>query len=430
MCPEAKLPGTAENCPDCLNLLKRCPQCGVWNRAWANHCRSCQAFLPAETGNWLGYRAGAQRLGVNDVKPPAWESESWDRLGILESGTSLQVGDSCWSLLGYDRHIVAIAKNGAIEIADPAQRATRYRLRAEGPLTCQPCINAGVLYLGASDSLTAYSLGALTLPTPRVTPLWRIPLQGIPIQALTAVDERLYVTVLRNDRKSVHVVENLASSPSSRVLLQPTSRVSWIAGDPRRRQVVFFSGEGRFPSVHAVKRGAHPELTTRSVSSLPPFAEHVPIALLGDKVFGVFGDDERLCRIDAASGVFEKALDADTKFFALIDEGGGAWGGDGVCIDTTGVSFLGADVKDGFAPHDRVMSGSPVILRQCTAIVAMTDGKVRLYDLAHLPRHQVWRVFPEGDQITALASFSNYIAIGNSRGSVKLLELRGKAADA
>ncbi len=428
-CPEKRLLANAESCPECQGFLKSCPGCGIHNRAFANFCRSCQASLSTGRGNWLSYKGGSRRLGLNNSQPSGGEPLHWENLEIRETSLKLQLGDSCRSLLGYDRHIIAISQNGTIEVGDPLRATADHRMKADGPVSCEPCIERGILYLGSPGRLTAYSLGGLGLAKPRLTPLWQLPLTGTPIQALAALDDRLYLTVFHPEgRKEVQVVEDLKRTPprAGRVL-HASARLSWVAADPVSKQVVFFSQEGKETHLHTVSQAGKPEMTSRPVL-LPPFAEQLPIALLGGKVFGVFGEDEKLCRVDVRTASFEQGLDTDTKLFSLSQEGEQDWDGDGVRVQTTGVAFLRSGVTDSFTPLDRVAKGSPIILQGSSAVLAMQDGRIRVYDLLRPPRHEVRRLTDDGEPITALASFQNFVAAGNAKGIVKVLELCGKRA--
>jgi hypothetical protein len=430
-CPQQRLPANAEDCPECQHFLKPCSQCGTRNRAFANFCRSCRAALPATRGNWLGYKGSTQRLGLNTASPPAWDPPRWENLEIRETGLKLQLGESCRGLLGYDRHLIAIGQNGAIEIGDPQRPASNLRFRAEGPISCEPCIDRGILYLGAPWRLSAWSLGGLTLANPQLISLWTLPLSGTPVQALTVLDNRLYVTVYHQEgRREVQVIDSLdRTPPPGPRVLHTASRLSWVAADPASHQVIFFSQEGSSLQLHTVAPNSRPELTSRPVT-LPTFADPVPIAFLGGKAFGVFGDEEKLCRIDIQSAAFEQALDTDTKLFSLNRDGERGWDGDGVRTDTTGVVFMISGIRDSFTPLERVAKGSPVILQGCAAVLGMMDGRIRLYDILHPPRNEVRRLSDDGEPIAALASFQNFVAAANTKGLVKVFELRGKGVAA
>jgi hypothetical protein len=399
----------------CGRLLKRCGDCATTNRAFAQFCRACSAALPAGKANWPTYRGGSRRLGLNPLAPGA-------DCRAREIGLTLNLGSECRSLLGYDGHLVAVSHDGMVVLADPAAAKSLCRFQTQGPITAQPCIHGGVLHLAARGQVSAYSLAAMTLDPPRVRPLWQVPLNGTPIHALTAAGNRLYVTVASPDWREIQVIDGIAGpQPAAPRPLHRAGKVSWVAADPEADHAVFLSEvEGHGVQLHLL----HPELTTHFVA-LRLLAEH-PIAFLSGTVFGVFGEGHRLYRINASTGAVDEPLEKDTQLFALGDDGAGEWDRDGVWIDSDGVSFARSGVRDSFQPYDRAVKGSPILVRDCAAVVGMEDGAVRIYYLDQLPRHEIWRVGNgSGVPITAIASFDSYIAAGNRDGVVELRELRG-----
>jgi len=389
----------------CGRAVKRCAYCGTRNRAFANYCRGCGIALPPSIANWSGYRGGSRRLGVHDAP---FASECVTRPVDLR----LRLGDPCRSVLGYDGHVIAVSLNGIVEIADPMRARTVCRFQAQGPMTAEPCISGGTLYLASRSHVSAYALAAMTLETPRVRPLWQVPFTGTVSRALTAAGGRLYVTVASADRREIHVIEHERAR-----LVHAAPKVSWIAADPEGSRAVFFSEtEGRV-QLHA----ASDDVTAQAVT-LPLPHDH-PIALLGNTIFGIFGANQRLYRIDATTGEIEEPLEEDTHFFALTHDGD-EWDRDSVCIDTRGILFSRSRVRDSFAQHERASRGSPVIVQGCAVAVGMEDGRVLVYDVAQLPRHEIWRL---GDTaVTALASFDAYIVAGNKEGVVEVRELLAK----
>ena len=334
------------------------------------------------------------------------------------TGLRLLLGDTCRTLLGYDGHLIAISLSGVVEIADPLRAKSVCRFQAQGPITAEPCLSDGMLYLATRGQLNAYALAAMMLETPRIRPSWHVALNGTPIQALTAVGDRVYVTVATTDWREVQVVERQTARS-----IYGAPKVSWIAADPVTAQAVFLSEDDGRVQLHV----AGTALATHPVS-LHALAEH-PIALLDGTVFGIFGDAHRLYRIDATTGAVEEPLEDDTQLFALTHDALDGWDRDGVCIDTSGILFWRSGVRDSFAPHERAARGSPVIVQGCAAAVGMEDGRVLLYNLAQLPRHEVWRLGDhESGGITALASFDSYIAAGNRDGVVEVRELLAKGA--
>ncbi len=402
----------------CGGYMKRCSHCATRNRAFASYCRGCGAALPPSAGSWAGYKGSPRRLGVNSA---FFGSDCITRF----TGLRLRLGDACRSLLGDDGHLVAVSLKGVVEVADPTQAKSLCRFQAQGPITAEPCIHNGVLYLATRGQVSAYALAAMTLEAPRVRPLWSVPLSGTPIQALTPVGDRLYFTVASADRREIQVIERQTVRSLERQTVRSlfgAPKMSWIAADPASSHAVFLSEEDGRVQLHV----AGDELTTHPVP-LRALAEH-PIALLGTTLFGIFGDANRLYRIDATTGEVEEAIEEDTQFFALTSEGDD-WDRKSVCIDSSGIRFSGSGVRDSFAPHERATKGSPVIVQGCAIAVGMEDGRVLLYNIAQLPRHEVWRLDDNsGASITSLASFDSYIVAGNKDGVVEVRELLGKGS--
>ncbi|HEY0373091.1 MAG TPA: hypothetical protein VGD79_13890 [Thermoanaerobaculia bacterium] len=392
--------------------LKRCEACAEGNRAFANFCRSCGRALSAPS-NWSGYRGGMRRLGFH-------ASGSKHDPVTAPLPLTLHLGGDCRSLLACDGHLVAISHSGAVAVADVTTPAVVCRFQAHGPVTAQPCLHNGVLYLAAGNQLSAYSLGPVSAQQPHVRTLWTLPLSATPIHAVTLVDDRLYVTVASSSWREVQAVENL-ERPALRTVHGAT-RVSWLAADPSEHTAVFFSQNDSEAVQLQVASG--PQLTSHTMT-LQQIPEQ-PIAMIGRTVFGVFGDEHRLYRIDTVTGAIEEPLGDDVQFFALSHAPEEQWDRESVLIDSDGITFSSAGVRDAFGPLDRAVKGSPLIVRDSAALVGMDDGRVRVYNLALLPRHEVWRVGGSASPITALAAFDDFIAAGNREGVVEVRELRAK----
>jgi hypothetical protein len=399
------------------HVLRRCPQCRTHNRSFANFCRSCSSPLPASPSNWTGSKGSARRLGFNASTGPA----EWT---VQKPALTLRLGDACRTLLACDGHLIAISLNGTIEVADPVRARSLCRFQTPGRITAEPCISNGALYVSTENQLTAYALGPMTLEPPRVRPLWQVPVRGTPIYALTPARNRLFATVSTGDWREVVVVEQTGQPPRATArTLHRSPKTSWLAADPATGDVVFLSEENGRIHLHVVRD----DVTSHPVS-LQVLAEQ-PIAFLGNAVFAVFGAARQLYRIDAATGAVEEPLETDTQLFALTHDDRGAWDRDGVRIDSDGVLFARSAVRDSFAPHERATKPSPVVMRGAAAAIGMEDGRVLLYELAHLPRHEVWRLDGHSTApITALASYDGYVAAGNRDGVVEVRELRDRGA--
>jgi hypothetical protein len=404
---------TARLC-QCGRLLKFCSQCAAANRAFANFCRGCGAALPIATANWTSYRGSSRRLGLNPAAPAS-------DYALAPPALKLELGDACASILGYDGHLVAVSLKGVVEVVEIATNVTLARFSVPGSVTAEPCIRDGILYITGGRQLAAYSLPAMTLDPPVVRPLWTLPLEGIPVHAVTIVGDRLYVTLATREWRDVHVIEGIARPTSSRSIFG-SPKVSWLAADPEQEQAVFLSeSDGAGVQLHLASR----DVMTHRVN-LRQLAEH-PVALIDGSLFGIFGETNRLHRTNAVTGAVEEMLSEDTQFFALSTNAGNEWDRQAVYIDSGGIYFSRSGVRDSFEPYDRAVKGSPVIVRDCAALVGMEDGRVRVYNFAQLPRHESW-LLNDGSPITTLASFDSYVAAGNRRGLVEVRELRTRGA--
>lgn len=395
----------------CGRYLKHCATCGTPNRAFANHCRECGKALSPAKASWLGFKGGSRRSGSSDA---ALEGSCVTR----DTGLRLRLGDSCRSLLGYDGHVIAVSGSGVVEIADPMHAKSVCRFQTQGPITAEPAIDAGILYVASRGQVSAYALAALAMEAPRVRPLWQVAVGGTPIQALTPMGARLYLTVAAVEWREVHVIEQQRAR-----LLHAAPKVSWIAADPATGRAVFFSEDAGRVQLHVVG-----DSVAAHFVALQGLAEQ-PIALLGDTVFGVFGESRRLYRIDAARGDVEEPLEEDTQLYALTHDGV-EWDRGSVRVDTGGMHFSRAMVRDAFAAHERAWRGSPVVVQNCAAVVAMeNEGRILVYDLAALPSHEIWRLDGSRETpLTALAAFDSFVAAGNRDGAVEVRELVPKGA--
>jgi hypothetical protein len=417
--PDAASSGTA--CAECRRTVKACARCAARNRALANFCRSCGADLPASQGNWLGFKGGARRLGVNGAPPPAGiDAVAFD---FSSAGIDLQLGDPCRSLLGCDGQLIAIAQNGAVAIVDPRRPKAIQHFQIAAP-TCEPCIDRGVLYAGSRGQLSAWSLGSTTRTTPELRLLWHVALSGTPVQALAVAGNRLYVTVASASAgREVQCVGPLQSKTPAVRTLFAGANVSWLAADAASGRAVFFSEDADGVLLHSVTGDRM--LETRPLP-LHRLFDH-PVALIGGNAYAIFGEQQHLYRIDVETAAVAEALEGDTQNFSIRYGRETEWDQDAVRIDSEGISFSRSGPRDSFNHHDRALRGSPLIVRGRAAVVAMRD-RLLVYDLVHPPVHHVWRLKgrgPADSEITAVASFDHYIAAANDQGSVEVVALAG-----
>ncbi len=415
-CTALDLTPEADTCGTCRRPVKVCAKCHSSGRTFANFCRHCGLPFPGEEFHWSGFRGGPKRLGLNSSKPRV---RGLGQVPLLPMASgSIRLGDSCLALLSWDSHLVAVSRSGQVEIVAPT---TAYRRRlsvAGGPLTCQPCIVQSTLFLGQEGRLSAFSLAALTLPEPKVEPRWQIRVPGRPVDALLALGDRLFATVLRQDgRTGLLLVDHVSSPrPEKPRFLYTAERLSALAGDFLHRKVHFLSQEQGELQLHILESGSAPlqpaGFPLRDLGTGP--LQNTVLAAMGSKLFGVFGQDDKLCRLEWGQGSIR--LDGDVQKFAFNNLQ--QW----VHVGTTGVHFSHLNQRESLNHMERVV-GQPLIVRDFAFAVGLQDGRVLLYDFQAPDQQREIRVDSPEHGITALASFGPYLAAGSSSGKVELYEV-------
>ncbi len=417
-CTRRGLQGNEKRCPQCHRFLTACSHCRELNRAFANHCRKCGQELSRTGFDWQGFKGGPERTGFNPFDRAEGTRD-------LEEVLHLELDDRCKSLLSCDEHLIAVSANGRIEIIDAATRQRKAGLKTEGPITCEPCVHRGSLYLGSRNRLAAYTLGAITSATGSREPRWEVPISGTPVQALLAIADRLYTTVGYRDGRpqEIQALDGIGGAQPSRPRALITGhRLSAPAGgtEPRRR-IVFLSEDSGRLTLNRIDHGdgVNPEVTTLPVPGAPrELKSFVPIAVLRNKVLAVFGDDSKLCAFDAERGAFKTMIQEDVRELALNGPT------DGVLLQGGAIFFLYRNRPERLTPDDRI-SVPPVILGRRSVYVGMKDGRVRWYDLNNPAVMGEEHLAQRSEEVTALISFANYVAAGGSRGTVRLFRLEG-----
>jgi len=396
-------------------VLKLCRVCGATGRALAGFCHVCGDELPPTQYDWPTFKGGEQRLGLDEIRL----AKGFRQLQATEV-LHLTLGERCHSLLSWDRHLIAIGRNGTVKIVEPSSRETIGTMTADGPLTCEPSIDRGVLFLACADRIAAYALGGLTLTSPRLDPLWQASISGVPTQALLTRGNRLFVnTQTTSGKRSVQMLEDVHRliRPQVRELLS-AERVSTLAAGPKKNEVILVMERAKALEVQLLDASAAtPTFESHRVPSpILPLIEHVPIAVLGTRVFGVFGEDDQLCRIDLDANAVMTILRADAQAFSFNRYG--QW----IQVETFGIAFPHLEIRDELTPGERIR-GEPVVFFDSTAAVGLHDGRILVYDITRPPYHEELRVSPEGHEVTALAAFDRFLAAGDAAGHVKLFEL-------
>ncbi len=416
-CSKKKLPKGTNRCPQCRRFIKPCRQCKELNRALSRFCRACGRRLVDSQEDWLGYKGGPERCGLNRYRHPKGL-----RNLTLKELLRLDLEDPCCSLLSCEGLLIAISECGIIEAADLAGSGRPIRWRADGAVCGQPCVERGSLYIGGENWVAAYSLAGLTRTPPRLEPRWTVRLQGTPMHSLLAQEGRLYLNVgFADGTRQVQVIDNIDGPQPSRARILFSSRIlsSLVGSPPPGKWVSFLSQENGDTVVYRVEhQESTPKYSKKPIKGAPrPLRDHVPIAAIGKKIFAVFGDDDLLCRIDAEDAVFDVGIHPDTKRFALSGLG------DGIVVHTAALFFIKRNAEEALSHLDRV-KGPPVILKDRAALLGFQNGRLRVHDLNNPAFYQEHSISDkEFAAVTALASFRDYIAAGSDDGTVKLLKL-------
>lgn len=397
-----------ELCRTCTRPVKHCAQCRAPARAFARYCAACGKPMHGNTFDWTGYRGGSRRLGMN----PAKAGHSWRQAKLEEVAPSpFALDEECFELLSHDQHLIAIGTGGRVELRVPGSE-TRLGFRADGPFTCHPCAEQGMLFLGRGRAIDAYHLGALALPEPVTSPVWTATLPGDPHDALLVLGNRLFAKVAVNGRPSgVIVLESIFERhPPEAHWIYRGSKVSTLAGDRHSEKIVFLTEEHGEIELHTFDTShSHLSEDTFSFQDLSGKSlSRAPVALMGNYLYAVLGPEDQLCRLQP--GKPSVRLDDDVKRFCLnsFDQR--------VLLRTPGLTFPhGQQVK---LTHMERVVVQPVLLRDFALVLGLQDGRILIYDLNNPPFHRDEK--PDGHTITALASFGPYLAAGTSQGTIAI----------
>jgi len=158
-------------------------------------------------------------------------------------------------------------------------------------------------------------------------------------------------------------------------------------------------------------------ITTPVKDSMPGLLEYIPIAVLGSKLFAVFGKETKdLCRIDTHTNTFDTKITGRVRNFAV------AGINKQIITNSKGLYSTSGGLQENLIHGENIISG-PVVLRDRAAAVGMRDGKLKFYKLDNLSIYSEFQVFNPGEKIQVLTAFKKIIAVGNSSGGIKLLEL-------
>ncbi len=423
-CQQDDIEVTAEECPECKQWLKRCGKCRTPNRAFANYCRFCGELLTGSNESWSGCKGDIQRRGLNRFVIP----HSPPDLEVTEL-KSTGFSGKCGSILADDGYLIAVSENGIIQVMDFNRLENEpYTFMTDGNIYAEPALHNGTLYVGTvksqdqeRGSIFAYTLGGVSLNPPEVVPRWNMDLKGTPVQALLPFADRLYLNMgFKDGHREVHIIDNIkGTKPTSPLCVYNGGLSSTLAADPFTQKVFFLSeNKGRlFINMFDHSVGTAPGMMSVEVKDAPSgLQDFIPIAVLGTKLFAVFGENKELCRLDVPNKNFETKITNWVRKFAVPSIS------KQIIINSRGVFSTPDSQQENLMGGESVISG-PVVLRDRAVVVGLRDGKIRFYNLNKLSIHNEIQVFQTDERIQAIAAYKNMIAVGNQKGKVKLLQL-------
>jgi hypothetical protein len=374
---------------------------------------------------WTGFKGTPQRTGLNRSIVP----NSPPDLNIREL-KSIRFPGRCRSILADDGYLVAVSDGGTVKVVNLNRLETEpYTFKTDGNIYAEPALHNGTLYLGRvkspgheKGSIYAYTLGGVSLPTPGVNLRWNIDLKGTPVQALLPFDDRLYLNVgFKDGHREIHVIDNIKGvKPTEPYCIYKGGCSSTLVADPPTKKVFFLSESKGLLYVNLFDHSEEtaPEMVTTPVKdSMPGLLEYIPVAVLGSKLFAVFGKETRdLCRIDTHTNTFDTKITGRVRNFAV------AGINKQIITNSKGVYSTFGNMQENLIHGENVISG-PVVLRDRAAAVGMRDGKLKFYKLDNLSIYSEFQVFNTGEKIQVLTAFKKIIAVGNPGGGIKLLEL-------
>ena len=414
-------------CPDCKRRIKFCnsSNCSSANRVFAVYCRECGEKIPDRETNWMMFKGGTHRTGISRF------DTGINNIGELNSLNeneifSFDMSGYCKSILIYENYVFTFSHKGEIYIVDISQEPSPIIFNAGGEIFSEPAICDGSLYVGTRNSIQAYTLDKLVSKNSTYEPRWNMPVNGIPIKALFPFGDRLYYTLMIDKKHhEIYAIKNLSKErPDSSECINKGPYLSSIAGiyAPKNKKAYYLSGTTnlKLNIIDHTNNINSPEYSSIKIQKAPSkFEEHVPIAVLGSKIFAVFKEKEYLCRIDSKNGEVERNIVQSAKEFAL------AGLNDPIVVTSAGLYFKKFDHQINLSREERkTIKGSPVILKNHAIAVGMQGGAVRFYDIHNKGFPIEWDISSGYDDfITSIASSRNIIAAGNQKGTVKISKI-------
>lgn len=409
---------SGERCPQCAGRIKVCTRCREENRRLARFCRECGQLMGEQPADWVGHRGGSERRSFSPLDPRG----PLRNIELAEVNT-LKLGASCSGLLFYDGYLIAISEEGEVAALD-LETSIEARFQTNARQTARAAIHYGNLLLAAEDRISAIPLAQLANPKPSLKASWTLATNAEPRQALLPLDERIVVAFGSADSievRNLSIIDPRGAKPRLETLFRSETGIGWpsrVIGQPGSARVAFLHSEGGSLSLAKAELRAQASIENCKLDGTPGSLQtHLPTASIGKLLFGVFGDESTLVRINTDSGVIEERVSPDCRSFAL------AGLGHGVIVQPEGIFFERSRTSEAW-PVGEHACGSPLIIQGLGAAIGFRDGRIRLYELNN-PAVSVSLTLAadRGEEVTELAASKGLLAAGGAGGRVRIWRL-------
>ena len=300
-------------------------------------------------------------------------------------------------------------------LGDKATEVARFSLG--GRVHAEPAIAGGLLFAAADNQVMAYAIGGGVNGLMREDPYWKISLTGQAHHSLLAVGDSLYCITDGGEGAELIAFNKIFTSSPEQTRVHSAKVFSPLAGKitDQGHKVYFVSPEhgGTLYEIEHTDEVEHVK-TEKSIAMLNGYALGTPICVVGDMLFGIFGERKRLCRvkISLVQPLENRGDDVEHFAYAEIKKS--------ILVSSTMIRDTDVD-KIGALDPGESYRGMPVVIKDFAVAVSLNCGKVRLYDLKNLSHSRNWQVGNNRSDVTALISTGPFLAAGVAEG-----EGRGK----
>ncbi len=396
------LPSHQAGCPKCGKPFKVCKSalCREVNRRFSRFCRSCGSPMPETDHDWTMFRGGIQRTGLSKMSLKL-DFNALDSQTPLKELAAFQLNGPCHSLLFSEGRLIALSAEGEVFAADVlGDKATEVaRFSLGGKVHAEPAIAGGLLFAAADNQVMAYAIGGGVDGFMREEPYWKMSLTGQVHHSLLAIGDSLYCITDGGEGAELIAFDKIFTPSPKQIRLHSAKVFSPLAGKvtDQGHKIYFVSPEqgGTLYEIDHADGGEHVK-TGRSLVMLNGYSLGTPICVVGDMLFGIFGERKRLCRVKISLGQPLETRGDDVEHFAYAEMK------KSILVSSSMIRDTDID-KVGLLDPGESYRGMPVIIKDFAVAVSLNYGKVRLYDLKNLTHSRNWQVGGSRSDVTAAA---------------------------